>query len=169
MTALKDYTSVDGRLWTGAQREAGLVAMRLAIRRAEMPEYPDHCSWCGQHEGFMNWHNEDYSRPVELLIPLCFRCHMIVHSRRWARQASEFYLSRVIEGWRWPAIERQGAYTKGFNTLAVENLIVRGSAPIAEHLEKTLDFAMRHKAMVPGFPVGENPLLKAEVPNETNG
>jgi hypothetical protein len=46
---------------------------------------PTKCCACGQDEGIMDAHAEDYSEPFQAgktdAFHLCFRCHMMVHCR----------------------------------------------------------------------------------------
>ena len=74
------------RMEADAWLKAGVAAGRL--------EPPSRCMACGETRGIIDYHAEDYSQPftAEKLaaIPLCFRCHMMLHARfrnpaRWRR------------------------------------------------------------------------------------
>lgn len=47
---------------------------------------PTQCCACGQNEGIIDAHAEDYSEPFQAgktdAFHLCFRCHMMVHCRK---------------------------------------------------------------------------------------
>lgn len=82
---------------------------------------PTVCDACGQHEGVIDAHSEDYSTPFGDHIgryALCYRCHMAVHCR-------------FGRGWRqWDVYRRliaAGAvlrpfYTRSFGRFAAEHL-----------------------------------------------
>lgn len=58
------------------------------------------CVLCGQDKGIRHYHCEDYS-PSNILndaICLCWRCHMIVHSRFRCPNQYENYLAAVKSG-----------------------------------------------------------------------
>jgi hypothetical protein len=64
---------------------------------------PGRCTACGQDEGIIDAHVEDYSEPYELPksvyeYALCYRCHMMVHCRFNNRRAWERYKALVNEG-----------------------------------------------------------------------
>jgi hypothetical protein len=83
---------------------------------------PTVCDACGQHEGVIDAHSEDYSTPFGDHIgryALCYRCHMAVHCR-------------FGRGWRqWDVYRRliaAGAvlrpfYTRSFGRFAAEHLV----------------------------------------------
>jgi len=68
------------------------------------------CVACGQREGIIHHHAEDYSKPwseaknIPRDFHLCFTCHMMLHSRFnnpacWAR-----YVEHVREGRQYPPV-----------------------------------------------------------------
>ena len=88
---------------------------------------PKVCSICHQEEGIIHLHNEDYDVtfytlekafnrfPVtiqkdelqnikDVLIPLCWRCHMMHHSKRRNKQAVEDYFIEVSNGKQYPPV-----------------------------------------------------------------
>lgn len=156
MSDLKPYTNLAGRTWTSEERTESHRGFCRAVAGGLIPAYPDRaCCWCGQGEGYLNWHMEDYSHPYRFAMPLCFRCHMIVHSRHWAPQAWRAYSRLVQEGWRWQPIAQQGAYNAGFATLARENGVRRGRGTGTQDLAT----AARFPCQQPGLPLGVMPFL----------
>lgn len=75
---------------------------------------PTSCQACGQTEGLLEAHSEDYSGPPFGAnigqFGLCYRCHMMVHSRFRARRAFELYAHSIDLGRVWPAIETRNWY-----------------------------------------------------------
>jgi hypothetical protein len=63
------------------------------------------CEACGETRGHLDYHTEDYSKPFGSHIyqyQLCFRCHMMVHSRfrmpeAWARYIDQLEAGAVYE------------------------------------------------------------------------
>ncbi len=70
---MKDYKG-----WTGAQRLASLKKTKEAIAKGIIPK-PTKCNRCGKTEGRIDYHNEDYSDPINNLEPLCQSCHLKHH------------------------------------------------------------------------------------------
>jgi hypothetical protein len=75
---------------------------------------PTSCQACGQTEGLLEAHSEDYSGPPFGAnigrFGLCYRCHMMVHSRFRARRAFELYAHSIDRGLVWPAIPKRNYY-----------------------------------------------------------
>lgn len=63
---------------------------------------PTVCSACGQDQGIVDAHWETYARPFDTArdIPLCFRCHMMVHMRHRHPHAWDKYRALVRSGFR---------------------------------------------------------------------
>jgi hypothetical protein len=62
---------------------------------------PTVCDACGQTEGIIEAHSEDYSDPFGDNIGafgLCYRCHMAIHCRFRNRQAWDAYRQALREG-----------------------------------------------------------------------
>lgn len=67
-----------------AQRYKALAWFKKEIKEGRKPEKPDVCDCCGQTNGHLMWHSEDYSEPFGKHIGehgLCYVCHMMVHCR----------------------------------------------------------------------------------------
>jgi hypothetical protein len=60
--------------------------IKVAIELELIPK-PGHCSVCGSEKGRIDYHAEDYSRPLQVA-PICQSCHTVLHrrmsSRGWA-------------------------------------------------------------------------------------
>lgn len=63
---------------------------------------PTQCCACGQREGVLDAHAEDYSEPFKAGVTdqyhLCFRCHMMVHCRQYNKAAWEKYKANIMSG-----------------------------------------------------------------------
>ena len=100
---------------------------------------PSECRRCGQTEGILHLHNEDYDVtlytlrkvfdrfPVditdeelkninEVLEPICWRCHMIHHSNHRNPEACEQYWVDLKNGKKFPPV-----YKHNFNILKYEH------------------------------------------------
>jgi hypothetical protein len=80
---------LDALRWFNAERAAG--------RR----ENPSSCDACGQTEGHISGHSEDYSFPYGDHIGrfgVCYRCHMMIHCRFKNAEAWETYKAHLREG-----------------------------------------------------------------------
>lgn len=102
---MKDYNG-----FTGAQRlraQRWLTEMWSAGRL----QRPVECCACGQREGALDAHAEDYSEPFAPgktdEFHLCFRCHMMVHNRFAVPAAFEHYRVCVAGGIRFEAMLRR--------------------------------------------------------------
>lgn len=64
---------------------------------------PSRCCACGQMDGIIHAHAEDYSEPFAHgktdEYPLCFCCHMMVHCRFLNPAAWKRYREMIGEGW----------------------------------------------------------------------
>lgn len=66
--------------------------------------YPTRCDACGQDQGLIDSHSEDYSAPFGDHIgrfSLCFTCHMMIHCRHRAPLAFEVYRESIERGARY--------------------------------------------------------------------
>lgn len=89
--------------WTKEQRLASLKLTKAAIARGEIPPAKK-CNRCGQTQGIIQYHNEDYSHPTKYLESLCQRCHLVHHSARRAPEACKRYWDSIKAGKMWPPI-----------------------------------------------------------------
>ncbi len=114
--------------WSAEFRKASLKHTQKAQKMGWI-EYPKKCNRCGQTEGIIHTHNEDYDvtfytleevfnrfpisiEPHEIeklrsvLEPLCWRCHMMHHSIHRNKKAVEGYFQQVQNGRQWPPVYR---------------------------------------------------------------
>ncbi|QIG76133.1 hypothetical protein EVC24_112 [Rhizobium phage RHph_I4] len=84
---------------TGPERVEGWKRVWLAVRIGLLPS-PTQCSICLTRNDRIQYHNEDYSRPLQAK-PVCQSCHKIVHTRF---RSPEGWLQLVarnrVEGYR---------------------------------------------------------------------
>jgi hypothetical protein len=90
---------------------------------------PTACDACGQTEGIIEAHSEDYSEPFGDHIGaygLCYRCHMAVHTRFGAWEAWHTYRRLVAAGARFQPFPR-----RDWERFKAEHLGERLAAPVA--------------------------------------
>ena len=99
--------------FSGEQREEYGRLLKLEIKKGTIPP-PRKCQRCGQTEGIMQYHTEDYTLPVrkEVLEPICWRCHMVHHSTHRAPAACARYWKQIAEG-----VKFKPAYRHDFKIL----------------------------------------------------
>lgn len=82
---------------------------------------PHTCHACGQTDGIIDAHAEDYSEPFQAgktdEYHLCFTCHMIVHCRFNNRLAWDRYRDMIRRGFRF-----MPAYTRNFGRFTADHL-----------------------------------------------
>ena len=96
--------------FTPYQRTKGDAILKEAIKNGVIPDPKTQpCCMCGQDKGIRHYHNEDYSPEhiVQDAHVLCWRCHMMLHSRfshpeSWAR----YVIETTIYKRRYPAVYR---------------------------------------------------------------
>lgn len=124
--------------WSKEFRLASLKLTTKAKKMGWIPK-PSKCRRCGQTEGILHLHNEDYDVtlytlrkvfdrfPVditaeelkninEVLEPICWRCHMIHHSNHRNPEACEQYWVDLKNGKKFPPV-----YKHNFNILKYEH------------------------------------------------
>lgn len=93
---------------SGVKREQ---VMRLVNRKWDSGEWvrPTWCTVCGQDEGTIHGHHEDYDKPDEY-VPLCITCHLVLHCRFRNDLVWDQYRRWVREGWQFPPLEQRTAF-----------------------------------------------------------
>lgn len=95
--------------------------------RAGLPR-PSRCVICGQTQGIIDAHAEDYSEPFGPHIyeyDLCYACHLMLHCRFRSPQAWAEYLNVILRsGLRHPALR-----TRNFDAIKA---ILNGQARYTE-------------------------------------
>jgi hypothetical protein len=117
--------------FSGAQRARAQRWLTEMWGRGILPR-PCRCVACGQENGIIDAHTEDYSEPFRAgktdEWPLCFRCHMMLHCRfshpdAWAR-----YRAQIAGGMRFaPMVERN------FYRFRADHLFGATSVPFTVH------------------------------------
>jgi hypothetical protein len=88
---LRPYNGFSGELRVLADRK-----IKIAIELGLIPK-AEQCSVCGTKDGRIDYHNEDYSRPLQT-VAICMKCHVALHSRdrspgytsNWEKRVKEF-------------------------------------------------------------------------------
>lgn len=105
--AIKSYTNFEGNTFSGPDRTRIAAVTKKLWRKHGWPDNPVACDLCDQSEGLLMWHNEDYSTLLENIWALCWRCHMMWHSRRRSPDAVREYFEGILnEDRRWPPVYR---------------------------------------------------------------
>ena len=95
------------RGYSPAVRTRAQAWLRQRWESGELPR-PSRCCACGQTEGTIDAHAEDYSEPFTLAkldaCHLCYRCHMMTHLRFSYPDAWTRYRTAVREGIRFAPI-----------------------------------------------------------------
>ena len=107
--------------FTPYQIQKGFEKVKQAIAEGRLkPASQCVCSMCGQSRGIIMYHSEDYTleRIVDQVVPLCWRCHMMLHSRFSHPKSWEHYKKEISEGVRYKPV-----YRHDFSILENENFI----------------------------------------------
>lgn len=95
--------------FTPEQRMHGDKIIKRAIAEGKLPPLSEtKCILCGQDKGIRHYHCEDYSEDKILddVVPVCWRCHMMIHSRFRNRKAFDIYMEEVKGGKTYPPVFR---------------------------------------------------------------
>jgi len=113
--------------FSGAQRLRALEWVRPQYA-AGTRERAKVCDACGQTEGVLDRHSEDYSEPFGDHIGaygLCYTCHMLVHCRFRSPQAWHAYKTAVNGGATFPPMR-----SRNFRGIAESFLANRFPEPV---------------------------------------
>ena len=132
-TATQRY---DANKWLKEQQSKGLRVL-----------YPDKCDVCGQTEGILLFHSEDYSEPYGEHIgqfSLCYCCHSMIHSRFHNPIAWNKYINLIEKGRRyspfikkdWKKFQRECLQDK-FSKLSF-TIVENNNSKILKNIEKGL-------------------------------
>ena len=114
--------------WSAEFRKESLKLTNKAKKLGWIKQ-PTKCCKCGQEKGIIQLHNEDYDAtyytlrdafnrfPVDIteeelqkvndaLLELCWRCHMMHHSKHRNAEAVEQYFQEVKAGKQYPPVYR---------------------------------------------------------------
>ena len=112
--------------WSGDFRKESLK-LTNAAKKMGWIENPSKCNRCGQTEGILHLHNEDYDVtyytlkevfnrfPISITVEeqekvnsvleqICWRCHMMHHSVKRNKQAVEKYFVEIKNGKKYPPV-----------------------------------------------------------------
>ena len=109
---MKDY-----KKWTATERNRSLALTRKAKALGLIP-HPKRCCFCGQENGILHHHNIDYDVTLdvqpklilgtateeeikqlqEVLLPVCWTCHMMIHRGELHPKSAEAYFEQVKNG-----------------------------------------------------------------------
>lgn|GEM_PF-1800439 len=110
---MKDYNG-----FSADQRNRAQRWLNVQWAAGTLPR-PTKCVACGQDEGIIDAHAEDYSEPFRAGVTdgfhLCFACHMMVHCRHRNQLRWSQYRATVEEGFKtlpyhsrnWPRFQRE--------------------------------------------------------------
>lgn len=126
--------------FTPAQRTAALRWLNgeyAAGRRVR----PTSCQVCGQTEGLIEAHSEDYSGPPYGdnigAFGLCYRCHMMIHCRFSAPMAFDAYVQSVEDGVLWPPTGRAWGTIQQMLDMAPGQLSMTRTLATVAHSRRT--------------------------------
>lgn len=117
--------------WSGEERTKSLKLTNKA-KKMGLLEEPKKCRVCGQEKGILHTHNKDYdvtlayvpkmldgtateeeiAKIKDVLVPICWRCHMIYHAYWRNPAAYKKYFDEVKNGKMYPPV-----YKHDFNVL----------------------------------------------------
>lgn len=98
--------------------------MTKKAREMGLLDKPTKCRPCGQDKGIIQSHNKDYDVTLaytqrlingvatadeiaaikDALVPICWRCHMIYHSKKKNMGAYRKYVKEIQAGKMWPPV-----------------------------------------------------------------
>lgn len=112
--------------FTDAQRDKAYRWFMDEIKAGRRVKRPTVCCACGQKEGLLEFHSEDYSEPYGAHIGawgLCYRCHMMIHCRFRNKKAWTKYRQAVAAG-----ITFEPLHTRNFPLFIRQS--IEGTAPV---------------------------------------
>jgi hypothetical protein len=106
--------------FSGAHRDRAQAWLRAEWTSGRLAR-PSVCCACGQDQGIIDAHAEDYSEPFAAGktdgFHLCFTCHMILHCRFRNRSAWDRYRDTIRGGGHFAPV-----FKRDFGTFAAEHL-----------------------------------------------
>jgi hypothetical protein len=89
---LQDYNG-----YSGKDRNRVAMLQRKAIYEGTLPP-PTKCEICGQTDGGILYHNEDYDEAIKGAHQLCIECHLRLHARQFKPNTWHNYLAKIARG-----------------------------------------------------------------------
>lgn len=96
--SMRSYNGISAQ-----ERLASYRKTKQAIAAGIIPP-PSKCSECGQTQGRIDYHSEDYHSPTKGLVELCARCHLFLHCRFKHSKLYKEYLIEIAHGKMFPPI-----------------------------------------------------------------
>ena len=118
---MKSYNGFDAK-----QRYRALAYHKEQISLGNKPPKPECCHACGQTEGVLVWHSENYSEPFGDHIGehgLCYVCHMMIHCRFRNPRAWRYHIGQVSRG-----MMPEPMYSQNWKAFLQTHLIRAGTA-----------------------------------------
>jgi hypothetical protein len=102
------YTNIYGQFFTAKQRDASVPVQAKAQKDGTLDDIGKiPCRMCGQTQGIKSYHCENYDDPVGDATCLCWRCHMMWHSRFRNPDAVFRYVYEVtVLGKKYPPVTK---------------------------------------------------------------
>ena len=93
------FKGTTGEWYSGAERSMMAQKTKKA-RRAGVPEVQikSLCSRCGQTQGYVAGHNNDYEHPWKHWVEVCGVCHAVIHAETHAPKGCLNYWLKVKNG-----------------------------------------------------------------------
>lgn len=88
--------------FSGDQRLVADRKIKVAVELGLIPKAAK-CSVCGTTDGRMDYHNEDYSHPLQT-VAICMKCHMALHNRHRSPGYATSWAKRIEDhkdGTKW--------------------------------------------------------------------
>lgn len=95
--------------FSGSQRESVQRWLNKQWDAGSLPR-PSKCVACGQTEGTIDAHLEDYDTPASF-VDMCVTCHMMIHMRFRNQLAWRQYRERIAAGWQAPPATRTEVFS----------------------------------------------------------
>lgn len=95
---MKDYNG-----WPGKLRDKVGRQIKRAIEKGELAA-PSKCERCGQTEGTIDYHTENYGDAFNNLEQLCYKCHRKVHDAERFPEACARYWEDIRLGKVFPPV-----------------------------------------------------------------
>lgn len=119
----------DYKKWTASQRNKSLSLTKRATAMGIIPKATK-CRFCGQEKGIIHSHNMDYDvtleltpkiiagtateeeiqKVMEVLVPVCWKCHIMIHKAEKHPLSAEKYFERVKNGEQFKPTYRGNAW-----------------------------------------------------------
>jgi hypothetical protein len=125
---------------SGAKREQVQAWLNKQWNAGALPR-PSCCAACGQVEGIIDAHLENYDEPTSY-VEACVTCHLVLHCRFRYVTAFAAYVDRVGSGWQAPPLHTRrnalGVLAQGILRCVYPDGVQRAEAPGRTFLDDLL-------------------------------